>query len=75
LTILLFLVLALSTLLVGVILLLLAALLAGLTTLLTGLAALLTLSELSTLLLLVHIVCHGYTPSNAARALRIYLYL
>jgi hypothetical protein len=86
LTIVLFLVLTLSALLVRVILLLLAALLsallaglaallAGLATLLTGLAALLTLSELSTLLLLVHIVCHGYTPSNAARALLIYLYL
>jgi hypothetical protein len=83
LTIVLFLVLTLSTLFVRVILLLLTALLsallagllAGLATLLTGLAALLTLSGLSTLLLLVHIVCHGYTPLNAARALRIYRYL
>jgi hypothetical protein len=73
LTIVLFLVLTLSTLLVGVILLLLAALL--LATLLAGLTTLLALPGLSTLLLLVHIVCHGYTPSNAAQALRIYLYL
>jgi len=72
LTVVLFFVLTLSALLGRIILLLLAALLA---TLLTGLAALLTLPGLSTLLLLVHIVCHGYTPSNAAQALRIYLYL
>jgi hypothetical protein len=79
LTIVLFFVLTLSALLVRVILLLLSALLAGLTTLLAGLLAglttLLTLSVLSTLLFLVHIVCHGYTPSSAARALRIYRYL
>jgi hypothetical protein len=65
LTVVLFFVLTLSTLLGWIILLLLAALL----------AALLTLSGLSTLLLLVHIFCHGYTPSNAAQALPIYLYL
>jgi hypothetical protein len=68
LTVALFFVLTLSALLVRVILLLLSTLLAGLTTLLT-------LSVLSTLLFLVHIVCHGYTPSSAARALRIYWYL
>jgi hypothetical protein len=72
LTVALFFVLTLSALLVRVILLLLSALLAGL---LAGLTTLLTLSVLSTLLFLVHIVCHGYTPSSAARALRIYWYL
>jgi hypothetical protein len=82
LTVVLFFVLTLAALFVGVIPLLLTALLStllagltGLAALLTGLAALLTLSGLSTLLLPVHIVCHGYTPSNAAQALRIYRYL
>jgi hypothetical protein len=64
LTLVLFFVLTLSGLLVRVILLLLAALLAGL-------ATMLTLSELSTLLLLIHIVCHRNPPSHAAQALRI----
>jgi hypothetical protein len=72
LTVALFFVLTLSALLVRVVLLLLSALLAGL---LAGLTTLLTLSVLSTLLFFVHIVCHGYTPSSAARALRIYQYL
>jgi len=68
LTLVLFFVLTLSALLVRVILLLLAALLSAL---LAGLATMLTLSELSTLLLLIHIVCHRNTPSHAAQALRI----
>jgi hypothetical protein len=74
LTIVLFFALTLPTLFVRVILLLLAALLL-LSALFAGLTTLLALPGLSTLLLLVHIVCHGYTPSNAAQALRIYLYL
>jgi len=49
-----------------------AALLTGL---LARLAALLALSGLSTLVFLIHIVCHGNTPSDAAQALRIYRYL
>ena len=68
LTVVLFVVLTLSALLGRIILLLLAALLSAL---LAGLLSAL-LSGLTTLLLLVHIVCHGYTPSNAAQALRIY---